>query len=872
MAQLSFFTSDEFGVIDNPIPEAACGKCKLFKKVKSPNMEVGGDGRLKCLIIAEAPGEEEDEKGTQLVGKAGNLLFKKLRIRGLNLHSDFWKINSVNCRPFDKTEKGTKNVKPTKTQIKCCKPKVDKAIKDFQPNVIWLMGGDAVESFYGGRFSRVGITRWRGYMIPDYSVNAWIVPMYHPSYMLRNEKNLNLEVIYDSDIDLGIKAIKTPLSPQIDFKKAVNRLTSFDDITALLRRAAGGEWGHIFFDYETTGLKPENRGHRIASCSFAVSPEEAYSFPIQYKGLFTPNQEAEIIGLWGQTLSNPNIQKSGQNIKFEERWSRRIIKTRVMNWLWCTMTATHILDSRSDISGLKFQIYRRWGLEGYNKLVDKYLAPAEGKEFNTIDECPLEDLLLYGGIDSAGGYKLLEAQFEEFENSKPGTLGNLSDAYDLFHDGLGAFADLEEEGICSNLGYYESKSEELSKRITSLTSSLMLSEEAILFRQKEGKDINLNSHPDISKLVFTHLQYPAVILTGTNKPSTSEEALEQVKLPFVKKLIQLRKLEKLHGTYVAQFIRETGEDGKIHAFINLHTARTHRSSISNPSIQNIPVRDELAKKTCRVGIEPSKGNMLVEIDFGSIEVKGAACYTHDKNLIKYINNPSTCMHRDQGAFLWMLEKDQMTKDIRFYAKNQFVFPEFYGSYWKSCAKNLWKECIDLLTADNVRLGQHILNVGIARSRESAFADFEKHVQKCERQFWGRFPEFKEWQNSVVKFHAKHGYVELLTGFRRSGFLSRNEIFNTPIQGAAFHMLLWSLIQLNKIARKDQWRSKIISQIHDSILIDMYPKELNNVIRIAKQIMTEDIREHWKWIIVPLTVEVEATPVDGNWYEKAEIKC
>jgi DNA polymerase-1 len=102
-------------------------------------------------------------------------------------------------------------------------------------------------------------------------------------------------------------------------------------------------------------------------------------------------------------------------------------------------------------------------------------------------------------------------------------------------------------------------------------------------------------------------------------------------------------------------------------------------------------------------------------------------------------------------------------------------------------------------------------------------------------------------------------------------LTRNALSNYPIQGVAFHCLLWSLIQLNKIGKKEGWKTKIIGQIHDSIVFDLYPPEQERVIQMAKRIMTKDIRSTFNFLTVPLEVEVELTDIDGSWYEKKVLK-
>ena len=108
---------------------------------------------------------------------------------------------------------------------------------------------------------------------------------------------------------------------------------------------------------------------------------------------------------------------------------------------------------------------------------------------------------------------------------------------------------------------------------------------------------------------------------------------------------------------------------------------------------------------------------------------------------------------------------------------------------------------------------------------------------------------------------------MMTGFVCHGTLDRKQVCNAPIQGAAFHCLLWSLIQLQDWLIGNHMKTKIIGEIHDSMLLEFYEPELNDVLRKAQQIMTRDIRQAWKWIRVPLAVEAEVAPAGGSWADK-----
>jgi uracil-DNA glycosylase family 4 len=125
-----------------------CANCGLFAHCKSPKMEYSGDGKLECLIIAEAPGPDEDEYGTQLIGRVGKAIREKLAYYNLDLDRDFWKVNAINCFP----NTVGKIREPTNQEIIYCRPIVQTTIDLLKPKFIWLMGGKACNSVFGVDF------------------------------------------------------------------------------------------------------------------------------------------------------------------------------------------------------------------------------------------------------------------------------------------------------------------------------------------------------------------------------------------------------------------------------------------------------------------------------------------------------------------------------------------------------------------------------------------------------------------------------------------------------------------------------------------------------------------------------------------------
>lgn len=447
------------------------------------------------------------------------------------------------------------------------------------------------------------------------------------------------------------------------------------------------------------------------------------------------------------------------------------------------------------------------------------------------------------------------------------TSGSL-EAYNLLHDGILALADIEAAGIRVDVRYCKKKQKHVARRIAHMEQKIEEYPEVQKWKKKYRREFNLESNQQFADILFNEMGYKPVVMTKTNKPSVSQAAIEQIEIPVVRDIVQLKRLVKVNETYLGNYIREQ-IDGYLHPFFHLHTAQTYRSSASNINFQNQPVRIPEIKKTVRQAVIPRKGYMIGELDYSGAEVKGACCYHKDPNMMDELTNPKKDMHRDMAMACYSLSPNEWTKDTRYCGKNKFVFPQFYGDYYVNCAKNLWEaiSIMKLETKAGKPLKEHLESKGIL-----SYGIFEKHIEKVEQDFWGvKFKVYNKWKEAHWEAYQKNGYVDLLTGFRCSGLMSRNEAINYPVQGAAFHFLLWSLIQLHNWLMETGKKTMIIGQIHDSIVLDMHPDEINEVLAKATEIMTVRIVEHWPWIIVPLSIDAELTSIDQAWLHKKEVK-
>lgn len=469
----------------------------------------------------------------------------------------------------------------------------------------------------------------------------------------------------------------------------------------------------------------------------------------------------------------------------------------------------------------------------------------------------------------------------------------LREAYDLLHSGAAALSQVEANGIRVDVKYLYRTIRETEGRIGKLEGELKGDEVYRTWRQRFGDRAKLGSREQLATVLFDVLGLPSPGYTERSKQAgvkqryrSDVEILSKVKLPFVRKFIELEKLRKVRGTYLEGIRRELVE-GFIHPSFNLHLVQTYRSSSSDPNFQNLPIRDPVQGEIIRRCFIPRKGHLLVEVDFSGIEVRVAACYNKDPVLIKYIEDPTTDMHRDMAMELFLLGKEQVDKKTtRDWAKNRFVFPQFYGSVYFQCAPHLWEVVWSQVRSSDNRVSRvklpdeditilkHLRRNGIVAlgdcdpQGEPEPGTFVYHVREVERKFWGeRFQVYTDWKNRWYNDYLKKGWFDLFTGFRCSGVYKRNEVLNYPIQGDASLCKLWSLIRLQKYLNKHRMKTKIIGEIHDSILADCPENEIHNYLSAAKRIMTVSLPKAWPWIIVPLDVEAEVAGT--NWYEKKQ---
>jgi DNA polymerase I-like protein with 3'-5' exonuclease and polymerase domains len=459
--------------------------------------------------------------------------------------------------------------------------------------------------------------------------------------------------------------------------------------------------------------------------------------------------------------------------------------------------------------------------------------------------------------------------------------------YELLHEGAIELARVESNGIRIDTELLRRTKLDLKEKVRASRADLEKDELWKRWRKRFGLKSSLTSRDQLKYILYKELKVQITKTTEKGAAAVDDEVLQNVDHDFARNLSAFYRYEKALGTFLKGIEWELAGGDRLRPFFDLHTARTIRSSSSAPNFQNFPVRNKEIAEMIRSLFAATKGWVLPENDFKGIEVGVSACYHQDENFISYITTPGKDMHRDMAKQIycfsdkeWDKLPAQVAKDARYGAKNKFVFPQFYGDWYLTCAKNLW-EWMDkggLKRADGTPFKEHLRQKGITKlgacdpKEKPKKGTFERHLKEIEDDFWNRrFRQYGRWRKQFYEDYLRKGYFDILSGFRIRGVYSKNQVTNAPVQGAAFHCLLWTLIQMNVWLREKQMEGKLVGQIHDSMIGDVPVPELRPYLMKAESTVTKDLRRHFTWLNVPLEIEYEIPPLGEPWSQKQEYK-
>ena len=459
-------------------------------------------------------------------------------------------------------------------------------------------------------------------------------------------------------------------------------------------------------------------------------------------------------------------------------------------------------------------------------------------------------------------------------------------AHWLMQRGADVLAKASARGMPIDMPHVLSARKKLRTEADELERSTLAGEHGKSWCKTYGSKAGFSKNDQVEDVLFNHigLARPDMEGDGEQSAGTKKDILEELEHPLAEAILRWRKLDKAED-FLEQIEREV-VGGVLHPSYSLAIPHSYRSSSSNPNGQNYPARDEEIAEHVRRAFYAPKGWHIVERDFKGIEVAVAACYHQDPCMIKYLTDKTTDMHRDVAADCYILDTADVGKRVRYSGKNGFTFPEFYGSYWRHVAPSLWRNIRKLKLKrerDGVDLYKHLAAKGITELGDCSrggtacvkgHTTFAEHISRVERKFWeSRFRTYANWKREWYSLYCRRGWIPTLTGFTFRGHYRRNQVINLPVQGPAFHCMLRGFIRLDEelVKQRGRMRAYECGQIHDSILAMVPDEEFDDYNALAEEVTVKELMREWKWIVVPIEVETEASPSGGTWWEKEGVK-
>ncbi|MFA5338368.1 MAG: DNA polymerase, partial [Candidatus Omnitrophota bacterium] len=352
-----------------------------------------------------------------------------------------------------------------------------------------------------------------------------------------------------------------------------------------------------------------------------------------------------------------------------------------------------------------------------------------------------------------------------------------------------------------------------------------------------GKEFNLNSPKQLSEVLFKDLKIPPVKKTKTGF-STGEEVLEKLSVSheIAKFILEYRELNKLKTTYIAPLIETVNLNaGILYAQFNQTATATGRLSGSSPNLQSIPAKGEFSAKLRSAFVSSFKNGFILCADYSQIELRILAHFSDDEKL-KEAFSENMDVHRYTASLLFGKPEADISERERNLAKTVN-----FGITYGMSAYGLSRE----------------LNVGVTEA-DNFITDY-----------FNRYPKVKNYIQTVYAQVQTEGYVKTILGRRRylPDFKSNNlqvrefaarQAVNSPIQGSSADLIKLAMVKIHEESRKNNLKSKLIMQIHDELIFDVCPDELDKLKELVKRNMEQSIK-----LSVPIEVKLK---IGKNWGE------
>ena len=522
-------------------------------------------------------------------------------------------------------------------------------------------------------------------------------------------------------------------------------------------------------------------------------------------------------------FESPDKPKIIQNAKYEIN----VLKSYNINLdgiVMDTMIASYVKNPTFK-HGLKPQAFSYLGYEMTN--IEELIG--KGKTAITMDLIDIKKAADYACGDAKSTLELggVYAEILTPEEEKL--------FYDIEEPLVEVLADIERNGVSIDTEYLKNFSNELNNSIHNLEEKIY---------EFAGEHFNINSPKQVGEILFDKLKLPmkGKVKTQTGY-STNAKVLESLKRehPIVDLLLTQRHLAKLKSTYVDALPELINpKTGRIHTSFNQTITTTGRLSSSNPNLQNIPIRTSIGNRIREAFVPQDKENYVIfSADYSQIELRLLAHVTEDPSLLAAYNDDAD-IHAQTASKVFGVPIEEVTSEMRRKAK-AVNFGIIYGQ----------------------------TTFGLSESLRITPGEAKEIITK----YFETYPNIKKYMDETIRKAHSQGYVETLYGRKRDlgedlnsriktirEFAERAAI-NAPLQGTAADLIKIAMIKLHKKMKNSDYRSKIILQVHDELVLEVYKDELEEI-----KALVIDCMELGQPLKVPLVIDINYGP---TWMEVKE---
>jgi len=570
----------------------------------------------------------------------------------------------------------------------------------------------------------------------------------------------------------------------------------------------------VCFDTETTSLNPLVA--ELVGISFSWEAGKGFYLPFPEN----KHQAQEIIEQLRAFFEANTIEKVGQNLKYDIKVLAKYGIT-IQGKLFDTMLAHYLInpDMRHNMDVLA-ETYLNYTPVSITELIGK-----KGKNQSSMRDVPLDKLTEYAVEDAD-----ITLQLKHYFEKELGE-ANTQKLFDEIEIPLvSVLAHMELEGINLDVDFLKSLSKQLDEDILRLEKTIY---------EEAGVTFNIASPKQLGEILFDKLKLiEKPKKTKTGQYSTAEDVLSYLAKDhkIIRDVLEYRGLAKLKSTYIEALpLQVEPTTGRVHTDYMQTVAATGRLSSNNPNLQNIPIRTERGREVRKAFIPRNEDYTLLSADYSQIELRIIAALSKEPNMINAFKNGED-IHASTASKVFKVPLQEVTREQRSNAKT-VNFGIIYGvsafglSNQTDLSRNEAKELIDT--------------------------------------YYETYPKLKKYMSEQIHFAQDHGYVQTVLGRRRylRDINSQNQVVrsaaernavNAPIQGSAADIIKIAMINIYNKLVEGNFKTKMLLQVHDELVFDVYKPELKTMKTLIKTEM-----ENAFILEVPLDVDLGE---GNNWLE------